>query len=356
VHDNHQPNILLQNDGTGHFTDVSQASGTDYAGFGMGVDVGDINNDGWPDLYITNLSDNTMLLNQGDGSFQDISGLTRATDRGMGWGTTFWDFDNDGWLDIYAVNDSDFSPFPNVLYRNLGNLVFELVEQDQPISSLGAGYGSARADIDGDGRLDMALANVDEDGVRLFHNVVQTGNWLAIEVVGSSSNRSAIGTQINLKSGERVWSTSLVAGSGYASQNESLLQLGLGEDAQFDSLYVRWPNGETDVYPAPPINQRLRLVEGLGFRQLGETEFNLQLSPNPAQKQLEVVFVLPFAERLQLNLYDQTGRKVKGLLDEAFSEGVHRQLITLDAQTQPGLYHLQLMTPSGQESVKLVIQ
>ncbi|RMD73627.1 MAG: VCBS repeat-containing protein, partial [Bacteroidetes bacterium] len=151
THDAHQPYILYQNDGTGHFTDVSAAAGVNYAGQGMGVCTGDINHDGWLDIYITNLSFNTLYLNNGDGTFTDISDAAGVTDPGMGWGCTFLDCDNDTWPDIYMANDSYFSPLPNVLYRNRGDLTFENISEGTPLASMFAGYAVAVADFDHNG-------------------------------------------------------------------------------------------------------------------------------------------------------------------------------------------------------------
>ncbi|RMG29226.1 MAG: VCBS repeat-containing protein, partial [Bacteroidetes bacterium] len=122
VHDGREPNLLYENDGTGRFMEVAARAGVNTQSFGMGVDIGDINNDGWMDIYIANLGPNILLLNNGDGTFANISQLAGVEDAGMGWGTNLLDYDNDGLLDMYVANDFDFSPHPyyNVLYRNAG--------------------------------------------------------------------------------------------------------------------------------------------------------------------------------------------------------------------------------------------
>ncbi|MEL7529671.1 MAG: FG-GAP-like repeat-containing protein [Bacteroidota bacterium] len=355
THDNKQPNILLQNDGSGQFTDVSAVSGSNYAGYGMGVDAGDVNNDGWLDLYITNLSDNILLLNQQDGTFQNITGLAKISDRGMGWGTSFLDFDNDGWLDIYAVNDSDFSPFPNVLYRNLGNLAFDKVALNEPISSLGAGYATAKADIDGDGLLDLALANTSEEGVQLFHNQnSDPQNWLSVKLIGSRSNRDAIGASLSLRSSDGLWTTDLAAGSGYAAQNAQSLHIGLGNRTRIDSLYVRWPEGTRQAFAAPPLNQEITIIEGLGIQTTSTTLFNLRVSPNPLAEQMEVFFMLPFAERIHLSLLDSQGRIVRQIREEEMAAGLHRIGWELRGDLSPGLYIVRLQAKDQVEAIKLM--
>jgi len=138
THDQLVPNILYQNDGTGVFTDVSEAAGVNAIGYGMGVDVGDMDNDGWLDLYITNLFQNVLFRNNSDGTFENISSDAGVDDNGMGWGNLFLDFNKDGLMDIYVANESDFmNPNdPNVLYKNMGDLTFEKVETNQAISNI----------------------------------------------------------------------------------------------------------------------------------------------------------------------------------------------------------------------------
>ena len=125
VHDHAEPNFLYQNNGLGQFTEVGALTGANAQGLGMGVDIGDVNNDGFSDIYITNLFKNNLLLNRGDGTFGNVSQQAGIEDFGMGWGTSFLDYDRDGWVDIFVANDSDFSPFSNVLYRNQGDATFK---------------------------------------------------------------------------------------------------------------------------------------------------------------------------------------------------------------------------------------
>jgi hypothetical protein len=111
THDGNQANIMYENNGFGFFYDVSLLTNLNVAGQGMGVDHGDVNNDGHLDIYVTNLGPNFLLLNNGNGSFGEIAiDAGVADETGMGWGCFFVDYDNDGWEDIYVINDSNFSP------------------------------------------------------------------------------------------------------------------------------------------------------------------------------------------------------------------------------------------------------
>ncbi|MBK8563827.1 MAG: VCBS repeat-containing protein [Saprospiraceae bacterium] len=210
THDANVPNILYRNngnaDGTGvTFTNVSNLTGTNIAAMGMGVDVADINNDGWFDIYITNLGANTLLLNNGNPGgfgnyFWSTAEMAGVADLGMGWGCSFFDYDNDGWQDLYVANDSYFSPYPNLLYHNNANpspsgVTYSIASQGTVLHSMEGGYGFGCFDMDNDGLLDIYLANYGGDvGNQLFKNEMNnSNNWLKIKAVGVESNKSGIG-------------------------------------------------------------------------------------------------------------------------------------------------------------------
>ena len=286
THDNNQANILYQNDGNGHFTDVSESSNTNFAGFGMGVATGDVNGDGWLDIYITNLYDNVLLLNDQDGTFTDITSTAGINDYGMGWGTTFLDFDNDGLLDIYAVNDSYFSPYNNVLYENQGDNSFVIVSEGQPESSPYGAYGTATFDFNRDGQLDLLVSNVGtQGGNQYFQNVVDDGGkWLQIKLVGTESNRDAIGAQLTLYAGDQLWRQEVYGGSGYASQNSRWQHFGLGDVVWLDSLHIRWPNGLEETFTDIQTEQFLVYTEGGGLTNTSTIMMDkyAEIYPNPA--------------------------------------------------------------------------
>ncbi len=355
THDNYQPNLLYQNDGTGKFTDVSVASGTQIASMGMGVTAGDINNDGWLDLYITNLSDNVLLLNQGDGTFRNISGPSGTADRGMGWGTVCVDYDQDGWLDIYAVNDSYFLPLANVLYRNLGNLQFEPTEKEQAISSMYASYGTAWADFDRDGRPDIFLVNSGQEGNQLFRNTTSSQNWFQLLLTGQASNRDAIGARIQVFTGQQVQSREVTAGSGYASQSSRVQSFGLGQHNRIDSVRIFWPSGLQEKITDPGVNQ-------LRYRTEGQTEsraaalLELAVFPNPTQDQWNITLSVSATDPIQLSLLDLSGKTVRILVDQWLGVGKHSFTFTpADWGFPKGLYQLVLCQGDQRDSKKVQI-
>ncbi|HHM21175.1 MAG TPA: CRTAC1 family protein, partial [Bacteroidetes bacterium] len=250
THDANQPNILYQNNGDGYFTDVSEVAGADIATNGMGVAAADINNDGYLDVYVTNLGANSLLLNNGDGTFSEMATAAGVDDAGMGWGCVFLDADNDGWQDLYAVNDSYFAPFPNAFYHNDHNGGFTRVSGGSVPESLQPGYGVATADFNLDGLMDMYLANyIGEIGNQLFENTSPAPHHrVQIKLEGSQSNRRAVGARLTLEAGGLVLVRELYGSGGYASQNSYTLHFGLGTATIIDQLTIRWPNGGVEVF------------------------------------------------------------------------------------------------------------
>lgn len=289
VHDGNEPNFLYQNDGTGVFTEVSQAANVNTKSFGMGVDVGDVNNDGWLDIYITNFGPNFLLLNNGDGTFIDISKSAEVSHSGMGWGMTFIDYDNDGLLDIYVANDTDFSGGfqPNVLYRNKGNLTFERAETNGDICNEMSSYGTAYSDYNLDGNLDVLVVNREEgEGVSLYQNGKRVGNWLGLKLIGTVSNQNAIGAKIQIVDNlGRLHYKEVKTGHSWESQSTLLQNFGLGDATEISELTITWPSGLVQNIMPETLNQYYTITEG-GNMETGivlekSTSINDLLEPIP---------------------------------------------------------------------------
>ena len=264
------PNLFYRNLGNGVFEELGLLSGLAFNAHGveqagMGVAAGDYLNQGRLSLYVTHFSEeyNTLYRNEGGLNFSDVttrSGLDRPTLPYVGWGTLFADFDNDGWLDIFVANghvfpnvdqlqESSVAPYrqQSLLFRNLGDGRFEeqpgLLHLDREQSSRGA----ASADLDGDGRLDVVLSNIDA-APALFWNESAGGNrHLRIRLVGSGRNRLALGAQVRVRSGDLRQLREVRSGGSYLSQSELVLHFGLGSRTSADLVEVRWPTGETSV-------------------------------------------------------------------------------------------------------------
>lgn len=280
------PSIFFRNNRNGTFTDIAAEAGVAFSehGFeqgGMGVGVGDFDNDGWLDLIKTNFAGDypNVYRNTGDGIFEDV--VVRAglgiNPQYVGWGVAFADLDNDGLEDILQVNGHVYPELnaetrtthesyrnPRLVYRNLGNGRFEDVSAQagaaiaQQKSSRGAAFG----DFDNDGDLDVVVMNMGDTPSLLRNDLSTTNHWIQLRLEGSKSNRSAIGATVRLESGGAVQTKPVLSQSSYISQNDFRLHFGLGSSTRVDRISVRWPSGSTEQFPGVPADGLVLLVEG----------------------------------------------------------------------------------------------
>ena len=296
---------IFLNNGDGTFREVTEkATGWDTKK-GMNVDVADYNNDGWLDIYVTNIYDDYMKecamlwQNMGDGTFTDVSQEVGVCDTGWGWAAKFADFDNDGWQDLFVVNGlrsagpenylpvllpmlttpgidfSDVNNWPDIgdrtwsgyqrkrLFHNLGDATFREIGADAGVNNDKDGRGIGVIDLDNDGRLDLVQTNADQAPI-VYHNVSQNvGNWIELKLIGTKSNRDGIGTRVQVQAGGLTQIRELDGGNGYASQSTRRIHFGIGSANKIDSLKVRWPSGLVEQINVP-INVVTSVLEGSG--------------------------------------------------------------------------------------------
>src|ERR1700733_14800388 len=294
---------VFLNNGDGSFREVTEkATGWDTKK-GMNVDVADYNNDGWLDIYVTNIYDDYMKecamlwQNMGDGTFTDVSQEVGVCDTGWGWGAKFFDYDNDGWADLYVMNGwisagkEDYVPDifamvtrPNVdltdarswppignkslsgyerkrLFHNVGG-VFKEEASRHGLDSLKDGRGIAVADFDNDGRLDLFITNADDEA-NLYRNVLPTGaHWVTLLLEGTKSNHFAIGAQVRLTAGGKTYLQYVNGGNGFAAQSPTRVHFGLATLNKIDSIEVRWPSGLKQTFAGPEVDHLYKIVEG----------------------------------------------------------------------------------------------
>jgi len=249
---------------------------------GMGVGVGDYDCDGWLDIVKTNYSDQTANLyhNNGDGTFYDAifqAGIGANT-KFLGWGVGLFDFDNDGWPDIFMSNGHVFPEVDTrklhvtfkekkIVYKNLGLGRFTEVTADvgAPVSQLRPSRGTAFGDFDNDGDVDVVVVNMNEAPSLLRNDCHSKNNWLNIKCIGTKSNRTAIGARVRVVVGKHAQINEVMSGSGFMSQNDLRLHFGLGKAPRADLVEVKWPLGLQETFKNIEANQLLVLQEGKGI-------------------------------------------------------------------------------------------
>ncbi len=285
-----QPNKLYRNQRNGTFKDVAVEAGIAFsaegkARAGMGVDVADFNNSGTPGMAITNF-DNEMIglyRASGDGNYVDVAtqdGVGLASKDRLGFGCVFLDADLDGWLDLAVVNGHIDDTVRNVrgvgyaqapqLFLNDGKGKFRDVAGEigggftQPKVGRGLAYG----DFDRDGDLDL-LMTTNNGPAYLFRNDQAGGNKsIRLRLVGTKSNRDAIGARVRIFHGDTSQSRLVKGGSSYLSQSELPLTFGLGKREKIDRLVIDWPNGATEEHKNLAAGRAYECVESKGIKPL----------------------------------------------------------------------------------------
>jgi hypothetical protein len=275
--------FLYHNKGDGTFEDFGLASevavdtdGRTYAG--MGVDFADYNNDGWPDIVVTDLANQRYALyqNNGDGSFSyssNTAGIGQMTMAHSGWGVRFFDYDNDGWKDLLIAQGHDLDTielnFPNLHYRepmllarNTGHGFVDVSAQSGNIFRQGwVSRGMAMGNLDNDGRLD-AVVTTNDGKIHVLHNETVTRNhWMLLKLVGHNSNRDAIGAEVKLVTASGPQYATVSTASSYLSASDKRVHFGLGQESTAQRIEIRWPSGIRQTLKDIPADQILQIDE-----------------------------------------------------------------------------------------------
>ncbi|WP_250847248.1 CRTAC1 family protein [Aquisphaera insulae] len=290
------PHFLFLNLGNGTFDDVSEVSGAAFdnngmAQSGMGVDAEDVDGDGLPELIATHFANEyaTFYMNYGKGLFYDNTaffGLASDTMPFVKWGTAFADFDNDGWPDLFISNGHvddnrhklnqpvDYEEIP-LLFRNMQGKRFRLSTRDVGpyFDTRHVGRGAAFGDLDNDGDIDIVVNEKDRPAAVLRNDTPGKNHWVRLILQGTKSNRDAVGARIEVETGltftdprkneKKPWKIyrQRKGGVSLESANDPRVLIGVGEVAEIPKITIRWPSGAVSTLEKVKVDQDHKVVE-----------------------------------------------------------------------------------------------
>lgn len=320
---------------------VDKTNSTNFSSdiYGMGIAIGDIDNDLYKDYYMTNLGRNVLYHANGDATFSDLTTAAGVEDDSVnnelatGWGAMFLDYDNDGLQDLFVNNGQipsglDFTrnalQNPNRLFKNIGNNKFSDVTDQAGVGNDLMGRGAAYVDFDNDGDLDIISCVIHRDPNSFVpidfykNNSVNNNNWFKIKLKGTHANADAIGAQVivYLDDGQKMI-REIDGGSSHLSHNSIIAHFGLGTNASIDSLNIIWPGGNRHmVYNAKP-DTIYSVVEDVSDVQV--TTVNCNTDPT-------IITLLNTHPNSSYALYNLSNGTVVG--DEQIASGVPLQFST----------------------------
>jgi hypothetical protein len=282
-------NFLFLNKKNGKFAEIGLESGVAFSQdgrerSGMGVDSADFDQDGWQDLFVTNVDQEmySIYKNNHDLTFEDVAstnGLGKATRLMSGWGLKFFDYDNDGNVDLFIVNghpDDQIEAHsthvmyrePLLLFHNNGKTLENVSANAGPeFTKSFAARGMAVGDFTNSGALDV-LVSVNNDAPVLLRNKAAGNHWLGVKLVGKKCNIDAIGAKLFWTAGTLKRSCLKTGGGSFLSSHDPRVVLGIGPNARVDRLEIQWPqpSGGKETFTDLPSDRYITIVEGEGIK------------------------------------------------------------------------------------------
>jgi hypothetical protein len=267
-------NYFFENTGKGTFVEKAVEYDLAFSEHGQGVSsmgpyFGDVNRDGWLDLFVPNLNYNSLFIfepqRKAFGNRNDSSGIAAQMGQYAGWGSVLFDYDQDGWPDIFVVHGNAHHEYvqEDTLMRNKANGTFEDVSRQSGgyFNEKYVGRGAAWADVDNDGDIDLLVVNLNDHAKLLRNDGGNKKSWLEVEarLKFSTGSRTAIGARVTVTANGMKLMDDVNPVRGYLSQGDARLHFGLGAATKADSVEIRWPDGKTERMENVPVNRILKV-------------------------------------------------------------------------------------------------
>ncbi|MEW6470510.1 MAG: FG-GAP-like repeat-containing protein [Bacteroidota bacterium] len=346
-----QNDFLYRNDGGGNFTKITSGPVVSDGVSTHGGSWGDYDNDGDLDLFTTNGEtsnpiNNNLYRNDGGGSFTKIVSGSIVSSGGTSTGSTWGDFDNDGDIDLFVSNTSaQGSGQNNFYYLNNGNGTFTAVTAVNLVTDGGDSRGAASGDYDNDGDLDLFVSNELGQTNFLYQNNGNSNSWINMKLIGTLSNKTAIGARVRAKAtigGVPTWQYQQVSSqTGYCAQNSVFVEFGFGNATLIDSIEIKWPSGQVCILTNVSVNQFVDIIENCTMVSVAELTGGSLITlssvyPNPFSSELNIHYSLSEPALVTFTVVDMLGNELC-LLSEHQDKGEHlKRMATL--VLAPGVY------------------
>ena len=261
ANDRQAPTTLLQNNGDSTFTNVSSAAGAREIMDGMSATVGDFDNNGWLDVYVTNTQNgNKLFSNNGNGTFTEVANTFGVEHFSETWSAVFFDYDLDGDMDLHVCDVIIGQSTAETFYENVDTTF--IYTNQFPGDTL-RNFANAIGDINNDGYVDLVSPNKFPSQLQLWqHNATGSNHYLKVQLEGVVTNRDAIGSYIEAYAGGDRYIRYTHCGEGFLGQNSQTEIIGLGNHTLVDSLVIRWLSGHVDRYDSLMVDQKYYFLEG----------------------------------------------------------------------------------------------
>lgn len=343
-----------------HFTNTTNTVISDENG--MGSAIGDYDNDGDLDWFVSSIFDgdgvtegnwgtsgNRLYRNYGDGSFEDVTEQAGVRMGDWGWGSSFADLNNDGFLDLVHVNgwpqgSAQFHHDTTKIFINNGHGQFEERFASLNLVDTGQGRGLVCFDYDRDGDIDIFISNYEQLPSLWRNDGGNQQNWLTIKPQWKAPNVAAVGAFIKIFHNGQQQVREIRCGSNYVSQNPMEAHFGLGTVSEVDSIRIRWPDNSIQLIRNVAVNQFLK-VAPLSY---SNTSHKIDVKPNPFSNFIEIVVTLATSKNFSLKIINIYGEEVASL---AYTEMYNNRFSFIwkgtDAKGNSlsnGIYFIQIIT------------